>query len=154
VTLHIHIPGGDRLELETLVLDVNGTLSDRGEPITGVVDQLRRLEGSLALHLVTADTFGTGAKLADSVGALFERVENAEEKVAYLNGLGATRCVAVGNGRNDWLMLAAAALGIVVIGPEGAHGAAITAADVVVRSIGEALALLADPRVLTATLRP
>jgi soluble P-type ATPase len=63
-------------------------------------------------------------------------------------------CAAIGNGRNDRLMLGAAALGIAVIGPEGLHTEALTAADILALSIDEALGLLDDPRTLTATLRP
>jgi soluble P-type ATPase len=51
-------------------------------------------------------------------------------------------------------MLQAAGLGIAVLGPEGLHTEALTAADVVALSIDEALRLLADARTLTATLRP
>jgi soluble P-type ATPase len=51
-------------------------------------------------------------------------------------------------------MLREAALGIAVIGPEGAAATAIAAADVVCRSIGEALELLLDDQALAATLRP
>jgi soluble P-type ATPase len=55
---------------------------------------------------------------------------------------------------NDAEMLIAVRLGICVIGPEGAHRAALDAADVVCSSIRSALDLLLNPRVLTATLRP
>ena len=67
--------------------------------------------------------------------------------------LGAAGCVAIGNGANDVPMLERAALGIAVIGPEGASGRALAAADVVCRSVVEALDLLLDPRLLVATLR-
>ena len=51
-------------------------------------------------------------------------------------------------------MLAAAALGIAVIGPEGRHTEALTAANILTLSIDEALGLLHDPRTLAVTLRP
>jgi soluble P-type ATPase len=51
-------------------------------------------------------------------------------------------------------MLAETALGIAVIGGEGAASAAIQAADVVCASIGAALDLLLDEQALGATLRP
>lgn len=51
-------------------------------------------------------------------------------------------------------MLRAARLGIAVIGPEGAASGAIMAADLVCRSVTEALDLLLDERLLVATLRP
>ena len=108
----------------------------------------------LALHVLSADTFGTAEDLASDVGADFRRVSTGADKRGYVEWLGAEKCVAVGNGRNDAEMLAAAALGIGVIGPEGAHAAAVAAADVLTRTVEEALALLADPRALTATLRP
>jgi hypothetical protein len=41
-----------------------------------------------------------------------------------------------------------------VIGPEGLHTEALTAADILAHSVDEALGLLNDPRTLTATLRP
>ena len=46
-----------------------------------------------------------------------------------------------------------AALGIAVIGPEGAAGAAVRVADVVCGSILDALDLLLDETALRATLR-
>lgn len=67
--------------------------------------------------------------------------------------LGPHATAAIGNGLNDVPMLRAAALGIAVIGPEGAGGATLAAADVVVLSIEAALGLLGDPLTLTATLR-
>ena len=60
----------------------------------------------------------------------------------------------MGNGANDAAMLDAAALGVAVIGPEGAAGAAVRVADVVCGSVLGALDLLHDERALRATLRP
>jgi soluble P-type ATPase len=51
-------------------------------------------------------------------------------------------------------MLGEAALGIAVVGPEGAASASLAAADVVCGSILVALDLLLEPRALAATLRP
>jgi soluble P-type ATPase len=50
-------------------------------------------------------------------------------------------------------MLGHVALGIAVIGAEGASAATVARADIVCRSIVEALDLLADPRTIAATLR-
>lgn len=76
-----------------------------------------------------------------------------EHLLLDLNATGAQRCAAIGNRTNDVAMLSAAALGIAVIGPEGASTAALAAADVVCRSILDALDLLLDDRVIVATLR-
>ncbi len=50
-------------------------------------------------------------------------------------------------------MLSLAAVGICVLGPEGAAASAVSAADVVCRSVTEALGMLLEPRRLVATLR-
>ena len=62
--------------------------------------------------------------------------------------------VVIGNGANDALVLEAAALGIVVLGPEGASSRALRAADIVCSAVTDALDLLLDPTALAATLRP
>ena len=67
--------------------------------------------------------------------------------------LGGDNAVAVGNGRNDRLMLQEAALGIAVLQAEGAAVEALLAADLVAPDILAALDLLLVPGALTATLR-
>lgn len=151
--LQAEIPGRARLELEFLLADVNGTLADRGALIEGVAERLERLRGVLELRLLSADTFGTLDAIAARLGAPAERVATGEDKLAVVRALGAERCVALGNGANDLPMVREAALGIAVVGPEGASGATIAAADLVCGSIVDALDLLADRRALAASLR-
>jgi soluble P-type ATPase len=151
--LSIDIPGRARLELEHLVLDVNGTLTNRGAVIEGVPGRLANVGESLRIHLLSADTFGKLEEVAAAVGAEPTRIESGEDKQRVVRELGADRCVAVGNGANDCLMLELAALGIAVVGPEGAAGPAVRAADVVCGSMIGALDLLLDEPALRATLR-
>ena len=77
----------------------------------------------------------------------------AEGKRRYVEALGARHVVAVGNGRNDRLMLAAVALGIGVCGGEGLAAEALQASTILARDVCDALDLLASPARLTATLR-
>jgi len=153
MTLVVEIPGRQPLDLEHLVLDVNGTLTNRGALIRGVAERLARVGEQLRVHLLSADTFGTLDGVAASVGAEPTLIESGEDKLRVIQALGAGRCAAVGNGANDVAMLEAAALGIAVIGPEGAAGAAVRVADVVCGSILDALDLLLDEQALRATLR-
>ena len=153
MTLRLEIPSRGGLELEHLVLDLNGTLTDRGLLVSGVEPRLRDLAGTFALHLLSADTFGTLDETGAAVGIEARTVASGEQKLAVVRELGPDRCIVVGNGANDALALEAAALGIAVAGAEGASGAAIRAADIVCRSIVEALELLLDPCAITATLR-
>ncbi len=154
--LEIAIPGQATLHLEYLVLDYNGTLAVDGVLLPEVADAMWRLAEYLSIHVVTADTFGHArealATLPCELTVLHaERQDRA--KLAYIEKLGAKRCVAIGNGRNDRLMLARAALGIAVVQAEGAAVEALLAAKVVVPDILSALNLLLHPLRLSATLR-
>jgi P-type E1-E2 ATPase len=77
----------------------------------------------------------------------------AAQKADVVRQLGAERVVAIGNGANDADMLADAALGIAIVGPEGVAAGALAAADVVVPTISDALGLLVNSKRLIATLR-
>lgn len=153
MTLQLEIPGREPLAVEFLLLDVNGTLSDRGELLAGVAERLAELREQLEPRLLSADTFGTLTAIAMRLTAPAQTVAGGVEKLTVLRELGAHRCIAIGNGSNDALMLAEAALGIAVIGPEGCSSAALEAADIVCRSIVDALDLLREPRTLAAILR-
>ena len=154
--LTVSIPGATVLELDHLVCDYNGTLARDGHLLKGVKERLTRLAASLSLHVVTADTFGQArAALVGIDLRLTVLPPNGQDlaKAEYLRNLGATRAAAIGNGRNDRDMLNAAALGIAVVGPEGAAADTLIAADVVAPDILAALDLLANPQRLVATLR-
>lgn len=73
-------------------------------------------------------------------------------KAQIVEGLPGGVCC-VGNGFNDIPMFGRAALSVAVIGHEGACGALLAQADVVVTSIDDALDLLLRKGRLTATLR-
>lgn len=154
--LNVDIPGFGRIGLDHLVLDYNGTLAVDGTLRPGVAPALNRLAARLAVHVVSADTYGQVrvalAGLSCQVVGLPVNGQ-AQAKRALVERLGAARTVCIGNGRIDRLMLAAAAVGIVVVEAEGAAVPALLAADIVCRSIGEALDLLLHPLRLTATLR-
>jgi P-type E1-E2 ATPase len=154
VTVEVHVPGRPRHVLEHLVLDVNGTLTNRGQLVAGVRDAVRELRDALSIHLATADTFGTGQRVAGQLGVTLQRIDTGAEKQTLVEELGAESTVAIGNGVNDVPMLHTARLAIAVLGPEGTSAAALAAADIVVGSIVTALELLGDPPALTATLRP
>lgn len=154
--LDIAIPGFGRLQLEYLVLDYNGTLACDGELLEGVGEMLEKLAEDLEIHVVTANTFGKVESRLEGFRArvVILPVEGQDVgKREYVEKLGPQRVVAVGNGRNDRMMLQASALGIAVVEGEGASAETLTAADVVAPGIRPALELLTNPLRLTATLR-
>ena len=154
--LEVAVPSRGRLLLEHLVLDLNGTVALDGALLPGVRERLIGLGRQLTVHLVSADTQGTLAAVAVGLAALAHRLEPGDEaaqKGALVERLGADRVVALGNGANDAVMLARAALGIAVLGPEGLALPCLQAADVIAPGIEAALDLLLHPRRLVATLR-
>jgi soluble P-type ATPase len=155
VGLRVEIPGWRVLELKHLVLDLNGTLALDGALLPGVEQAVGQLGEHLTCHLITADTFGTAAGLlGPEVNlALINRGDEAAQKLEIVQRLGADCVVALGNGAIDALMLKAAALGIAVLGAEGAAATTLAAAEVVVPGPLEGLELLLKPDRLRATLR-
>jgi soluble P-type ATPase len=154
--LEIAIPGGDTLHLDYLVADYNGTLACDGTLLPGVAEDLRRLAECLAIHVVTADTFGCAREALAALPCQLAVLPADRQDLAkrqYVHDLGVNRCACLGNGRNDRLMLRAAALGIAVMQGEGVAVETLLAADVAVPDIRVALGLLLNPTRLVATLR-
>jgi len=154
--IEIAIPGFTTLKLAHLVLDFNGTLAVDGRLLDGVKSRLNALSEKLKTHVLTADTFGRAkAQLADVPCSLtiLPPANQPEGKLAFVQQLGVERVAAVGNGRNDRLMIKAAALGIVVLQEEGTAVETLLAANVAAPDIFTALDLLTNPLRLAATLR-
>jgi soluble P-type ATPase len=154
--MEIVVPGFADLHLDHMVLDYNGTLALDGYLLEGVADRLKAIAGQLQVHIVTADTFGrVQAAMADLPCRVSILPPGAQDvsKLNYIQQLNPERVVCIGNGRNDWLMLQAAALGIAVLQTEGVAAQTIAAADVVVPTILAAFDMLLQPLRLVATLR-
>jgi soluble P-type ATPase len=154
--ISLDIPGAGAYELHHVVMDYNGTLAVDGVLLHGLAKVLTGLAQQLQLHVVTADTFGQARRQLAGLPCQVTVLQpggHAQAKRDYVHSLGPLRCVAIGNGRNDRLMLEAAAIGILLIQAEGAAGPTLQAADVICRDAHDALALLLEPRRLVATLR-
>lgn len=155
--IRIEIPNREPLVLESLFLDMNGTLTLDGDLLPGVTERVLRLGRELDVYLVTAGTFGNAGEVARQIKAELILIrpgrEAADKYDAVLRRTDPRRAVAVGNGANDALVLRRCALGIAVVGPEGAHATAVSGADILCRDIREALDLLLFPKRVTATFR-
>jgi len=154
--LHIEIPGVGALSLEHLVLDVNGTIARDGSLLPGVPEGIAAIRDRLHVTAITADTHGAAPRLREQleidVHVISAGGEGAQ-KLAFVESLGRDTVIAVGNGANDAEMLRAAAIGVSVIGDEGAASAAVEASDIVVNGVGAVFGLLENPARLVATLR-
>jgi soluble P-type ATPase len=148
--IKIDIPGIGTLSLQHLVLDYNGTIAFDGSLIEGVEEKLNQLAERLNIYIITV-----GQKCGNIKGKInvLTSSNGTLEKGEFIDSLGAENVVAIGNGMNDSLMLEKAALGIIVIGGEGAALKAVDRADIVVKDIHDALGLLLNKIRIKATLR-
>lgn len=154
--IEIIIPGYHSLRLEHLVMDYNGTLAKDGCLLEGVRARLESLAGQMNLHVITADTFGMARSEFNGLPCnmvILPVEEQVQGKLAYVDSLVRDQVAAIGNGRNDRLMLEAAALGIALIQEEGAAFETLSAADVVMPDIRSALDVFLFPKRLIATMR-
>jgi soluble P-type ATPase len=151
----ITVPGWGSAELENLVLDLNGTLTESGDFIPGVIEYLEKMRAKgFRIYVLSGDTreaLKQGLETPVDVEAVITKT--ADEKKDFVESIGADRTVCVGNGNIDVDMFKAARLSICTIQAEGATSQAILAADIVVTHINQAFEILLDPSKLIATLR-
>jgi soluble P-type ATPase len=154
--IRIDIPGWGNIDIENIVIDLNGTIATGGRIPPEVKQKINSLSELAKVYILTADTQGTANE--EILGMNAELIKIPEEdskqgKFDFLKTLNLEMTVVVGNGSNDQLILKEAALGIAVLGDEGVSVSAIKSADVVVKNIQNALDLLLKPKRLIATLR-
>ena len=154
--IELNIPGRGELQIEHLVMDVNGTLALDGILIEGVARRIGALRDRLTVHLLTADTHGGQAAIDHLLNLKAVHIQHgneAEQKATYVRQLGAERVAAIGQGANDALMLKDAALSICVLSAEGLAVEALDASQLLMPDILSALDLFDRPLRLIASLR-
>lgn len=152
----IDIPGYKRLDLNTLLLDYNGTIAIDGCIPDSVKTRICELADEFHIVVLTADTHGTAKKQCEGLPLeihTFPIGDAADYKEAVLKQFGVGNCVCIGNGRNDIKMFKEAALSIAIMGVEGMCGALLKESDICVTSIEDGLDLLLNPKRIIADLR-
>ena len=152
----VNIPGWRNVDIENVVLDLNGTIATGGKISPAVKDRINTLCQKVRVYVLTADTQGTAAtETADTKVQLVKipGQNSRDGKRDFLDTINPESTVVIGNGSNDCLVLKDAALGIAVLGEEGVSVLAIREADILVKSISDAFDLFLKPERLIATLR-
>lgn len=149
----LELPGRKPLTMAELVLDYTGTLSNNGQLLPGLEQRLHELSRRIRITVILADTSGAVESALAGLPLQLQVIKVDEDKRRIVETLGPAHTVAIGNGPNDVPMLESAALGIAVVGSQGASTDLVRKADVVVNNINEALDLITNPARLTATLR-
>ena len=151
--MKLDIPGNGNIDIENILLDLNGTLCINGKLVEGVPERISQLRDQYRLILLSGNTRGNAQELADTLGIQFQETKTGQAKGEVARQLGTESCAAIGNGLIDLELIQAAHLGIVTMQQEGVHTKTLLAADIVVPTINDALDLFIDRQRLIATLR-
>ena len=148
------VPHGIAYEIETIVLDLNGTLSVHGKILEGVKQRISKLnELGFKIILFTGNQRGTADQLCDELGIEFKVTQTGKQKEEEMLKLDINKCAAIGNARIDIGTFKHAKLSILTLQAEGIHTKTLNHADIVVPSIIDALDLFLNKDSLCATLR-
>jgi len=154
--IEINIPGWGDMEIENIVLDLNGTIATDGRIPPEVKEKIGSLADKVKIYILTADTQGMANEETKNMNVELVKIieeDSNQGKFEFFKTLDLERTVAVGNGNNDQMILKEAGLGIAVLGEEGLSVSVIKNADIVVKDISDALDLFLKPKRLIATLR-
>jgi soluble P-type ATPase len=151
--MKLDIPGNGPLVIETIILDLNGTLCVGGKLVPGVTERIQELRKKCRLILFSGDTRGDAVRIANELGIDFAKTATGQDKADEADKLHADKCAAIGNGLIDLQLIQRVKLGIVVLQGEGAHAKTFQAADIIVANVNDALDLFIDEQRLIATLR-
>ena len=153
--MQLTIPGEEKpLIIDTIILDLNGTLAIDGKVIEGVAERIELLrQDAFTLFLFTGDTHGNAGAISDALVLEVRVTKTADDKANQALALGSETCAAIGNGKIDEILFQTVRLSIATLQAEGVHKDTFLAADIVVPSINDALDLFIHQQRLVATLR-
>jgi soluble P-type ATPase len=148
------IPGQGELEIKTIILDLNGTLSVAGTVPEGVKERLDKIK-ELGFHVVffTGNTRNDADELARSLGIDWKLAKSAEDKKQLALEMEPDTFAYIVNGLIDSELMKVVRLGIVTLQAEGVHLQTLLNSDIVIPTINDALDLFIDAQRLIATLR-
>jgi P-type E1-E2 ATPase len=152
--MRYNVPFGESFEIETIVLDLNGTLSVNGiipKGVKGVISQLKK-EGFKVI-LFTGDQRRTAGALSKKLGIEYRVTLTSRDKESEMRKLDTEKCAAIGNARIDRGTFKHARISILTLQAEGIHASMINQVDIIVPTINDALRLFLNKDSLCATLR-
>lgn len=149
-----NIPGMNELEIKTIILDLNGTLSVGGVVPDGVKERLGKLKDmGFNVLFFTGNTRNDADDLAADLGVDWKLAKNAGDKRDLALELEPDTCASIGNGLIDLELMKVVKLSIVTLQAEGVHVQTLVNSDVIIPTINDALDLFIDEQRLIATLR-
>lgn len=148
------IPGLGEIEIKTIILDLNGTLSVAGQIVDGVKPRLEKLKSlGFKIMLFTGNTRNDADQICGDLGIEWKLAKSAEDKKNLALEMNPETCASVGNGRIDEELMKVVKLRILTVQSEGIHVQTLLNSDILVPNINDALDLFIDSNRLIATLR-
>jgi soluble P-type ATPase len=148
------IPNSETIKINTIVLDLNGTLSVHGRMVEGARERLEKLKKlGFKIILFSGDQRGNASVLCDELGIEFRKAETGADKEKFFLELDTEHTAAIGNARIDIGKFKHAKLSIATLQAEGIHAGILKHVDIIVPTINDALDIFIDPNALIATLR-
>jgi len=152
--MKIDIPGIGLLMIDTVILDLNGTLAVDGKVIEGAAERIQQLkEQSMAMYLFTGNSNGNGAEVAKQLGLKLFIAEDGHAKAEEAKKLHPDTTATIGNGRIDLELFRSVRLRIATLQAEGIYAPLLLNTDIVVPSINDALDLFLHKTRLIGTFR-
>ena len=149
-----HIPQGETIEINTIVLDLNGTLTVKGILSKETAELIQQLqEQGLRLVLISGDIRGTAKDIADKLGMELYLGKTSDEKAEQMQQFTKETTAAIGNARIDIGTFKNAKIAIATLQAEGIHTGILPFVDILVPTINDALRLFLDKKSLEGTLR-
>ncbi|HBF88251.1 MAG TPA: hypothetical protein DDX39_06375 [Bacteroidales bacterium] len=148
------IPNGEIIQIETIILDLNGTLSVYGkvaESTVKLIQELKKLD--YKLYLISGDIRGDAKRVSDELGLTLYIAKTSDEKAKVVENLNPETCAAIGNARIDIGTFKKSKIAIATLQSEGIHTGIFPYVDIIVPSIDDALRLFIDKESLSGTLR-
>ena len=154
--MKVNVPSIGEFCFEYAVFDMNGTLTTEGILLESTKKRLELLAKKVKIIILTADTFGKAKETFKGLDVelhIISSKSGSEAKSEFLKNIGEKKCIAVGNGNNDALMLKNAGIGIAILGNEGLSVKACSNSDILAKDIDNAIDILLNEKRIIATLR-
>ena len=120
--IFIQRPGQEPLEFNFILLDFEGTLASDRRVHPKAKDKINLLSKRTKIYILTKEEKSLVEEVLEKVKAEIVYLMEGEvpqQKLDLLRKLGASQCVAIGNGADDVAMIEEASLGICVLSKEG-----------------------------------
>lgn len=150
----IEIPRGETIEINTIVLDLNGTLSVNGVVLNetkALIEKLKKLKYRIVL--ISGDIRGNAKQISEELKIELFLGTTSIDKAKQMKQFNKETTASIGNARIDIGTFENSKLSISTLQSEGIHTGILKYVDIVVPSIEDALKLFINTKSLAGTLR-